>query len=197
MTIQRLRRYFLRLLFLAIGLVLLGTALLVAAGLRDDVAKSDVALVLGNKIEADGSPSLRLKARLDKTVELYQAGWFPRVIASGGVGKEGFDEAVVMKTYLVSRGIPDTAVIVDSDGITTYASARKTAVIARQENLKSVLVVSQYYHVPRSRLALERFGLSDVHGAHADFFEARDFYSVPRELFGYVSYLFRRYDPTK
>jgi vancomycin permeability regulator SanA len=179
---------------LALGLFIVATLGLVLAGLQDRLGKADVALVLGSKVELDGRPSLRLQARLDRTLELYRAGYFPAVIASGGVGKEGFDEAAVMKDYLVTAGIPAEQVIVDSLGNNTFLSARKTLEIVRERKLSSVLVISQYFHIPRSQLALERFGISPVYTAHARWFELRDLYSAPRELIGYVRYSLRRYD---
>jgi vancomycin permeability regulator SanA len=190
---RRSRRY---LLFLgaAIGLVLLGTIVLAAAGLHDHLGRSDVALVLGSKVQLDGTPSPRLCARLDRTLELYREGYFPSVIVSGATGREGYDEALVMRDYLVSHGIPVDHVIVDSGGTTTFASARNAIQIARAHRFESILVVSQYFHLPRARLALQRFGVLTVYSAHARIFELRDIYSSPRELIGYVSYLFRRYD---
>lgn len=192
----RFRKYLLVLVVAAIGLFVLGTGILALAGLRDQVGKADVALVLGSKVELDGTPSPRLRARLDRTVELYRDGYFPAVIVSGGTGIEGFDEAAVMRDYLVAQGIPAERIILDSDGVTTFASARNTLRIARQQQqpFGSVFVVTQYFHIPRSRLALNRFGIKTVYSAHAHHFELRDIYSAPRELVGYVSYLFRRYD---
>ena len=65
-------------LFITVGVVLgiflLGTGLLVLDGLCDHLGHADVALVLGSRVELDGSPSLRLRARLDRTLELYRAG---------------------------------------------------------------------------------------------------------------------------
>lgn len=178
----------------ALGLTLLGTAILVIDGLRDELGKADVALVLGSKVELDGTPSARLQARLDRTLEMYRAGYFSKVITSGGVGIEGFDEAVVMKDYLAARGIPKEHILVDSTGINTFASAKRTAEMARENGFKSVFVVSQYFHIPRSRLALHRFGISTVYSAHAHIFEGRDIYSSVREFLGYLSYWFREYD---
>lgn len=178
----------------AAAVLVLGTATLVVDGLSDRLGKADIALVLGSKVESDGKPSPRLRARLDRTLELYRAGYFPAVIASGSTGREGFDEASVMKDYLVSHGIPDDRVIVDSQGATTFMSARNTLNIVRQRKLSSVFVVSQYFHIPRARLALKRFGIVTVYSAHAHFFEARDAYSSFREVFGYPSYFFRHYD---
>ena len=167
---------------------------IIVSGLRDDIADSDVALVLGNKVELDGTPSKRLRARLDRTLELFRDGFFPSIIVSGGTGKEGFDEAAVMRDYLVSHGVPASQVITDSHGDTTFASAVNTARIAKEHGFKSVFVVSQYFHVPRARLALEHCNITEVHSAHARFFEWRDVFSVPRDTIGYGSYLFRRHD---
>lgn len=179
---------------MVVGLFLLGTGLLVLVGLHDQVGTADVALVLGSKVELDGTPSTRLRARLDRTLELYRAGRFPMIITSGGVGKEGFDEAAVMRDYLVANGVPKEHVIVDSYGMNTFASAKNTLRIARQRKFNSVFVISQYFHLPRARLALHRFGIATVFSAHAHIYEVRDIYSCGREFFGYLSYLFRKYD---
>ena len=164
---------------------------IIVSGLRDDIARSDVGLVLGNKVELDGTPSPRLRARLDRTLELFRGGFFPSIIVSGGTGKEGFDEAAVMRDYLISHGVPASAVITESHGDTTFASAVNTARIAKERGFKSVFVVTQYFHVPRARLALRNCNITDIHSAHARFFEWGDFLSVPRDTIGYGSYLFR------
>ena len=163
-------------------------------GLQDDLHHADAALVLGNTVEPDGSPSPRLQARLDRTLELYRAGYFPMVIVSGGIGKEGYDEAAVMKKYLSARGIPEGVIIADNQGTTTYASAQTALRILRGEKLASVMVISQYFHIPRARIALKKSGISPVYSAHAHYFEARDIYSTVREVFGCIEYQFRRYD---
>ena len=117
------------------------------------------------------------------------------MIASGGVGKEGFDEAVVMRDYLTAHGIPKDNVIMDSKGNTTFDSAQNTHRIIQQKHLKSVFVLSQYFHLPRSRLALKRTGIDEVRSASPRFFEMRDLYSAPRELLGWFSYLLRSFNP--
>ena len=99
-----------------------------------------------------------------------------------------------MKDYLVAHGILPEHVIVDSHGDTTFASAKNTLQIVRQQKFESVLVVSQYFHIPRARLALKRYHISTIYSAHARFFEFRDIYSSIREAVGYLSYLFRHYD---
>jgi vancomycin permeability regulator SanA len=184
-------------LTVVLGILFFGTAILVIAGLNDDLGHADVALVLGSKVETDGTPSARLRARLDQTLACYRAGYFPEVIVSGGIGKEGHDEAAVMRDYLVGHGIPAEHILMDNNGITTFASARNTRDIAQQVNFHTVFVISQYFHIPRARLALHRFGFATVYSVHAPYFEERDVYSAPREFLGYLSYLVRRYPSEK
>ncbi|MFC5473456.1 YdcF family protein [Paraherbaspirillum soli] len=160
-------------------------------GFFDRISASDVAIVLGSKVNPDGSVSPRLAARLDKTVELYRHGIFSNVIVSGGTGKEGVDEAVAMKKYLLARQIPAPSILVDSHGDTTMHTAINSAAIMRAHGFKSALLVSQYFHISRSRLALKRCGISSVYNAHPDFFEWRDMYSLAREVVGFYDYFLR------
>jgi vancomycin permeability regulator SanA len=176
------------------ALAILGAGAIVWDGLNDNLYHADVGVVLGSKVELSGRPSLRLKARLDHAAELYHSKHFPAIIVSGGIGREGFNEAVVMRDYLVERGIPVEAITVDSRGITTAATAINTRAILQQHDWHSVLVVTQYFHVSRSVLAMRRCGISNVYSAGARYFEWRDLYSIPRELAGYISYLFKTYD---
>lgn len=164
------------------------------AGLWDDVRPADVGIVLGNTVGRDGRPSDRLRARLDKAVELYRAGAFPEVIVSGGVGEEGFDEAAVMKQYMMASGVPADRVHADSRGLDTFETARNAGALMTARGWKSALVVSQYYHVPRCRLALRRVGVGEVSSAHANYFEVRDLYSTCREVAAYAYYLLRGYE---
>ena len=93
-------------------------------GLNDNLGTSDVAVVLGNKVELDGKPSKRLQGRLDRAVELYEKEYFNSIIVSGGTGSEGFDEAMVMKSYLVEKGIPEESIILDQDGYNSFMTAQ-------------------------------------------------------------------------
>lgn len=169
----------------------LATAVLVIDGLTDNIAKCDVAIVLGSKVELDGTPSARLKARLDRAADLYADGLFPWIIVSGGTGKEGFDEAAVMSAYLVSRGVPQTAILADPQGVNTQATAVNSAALMKAHDLKSAMAVTQYFHIPRTRMTLKTAGIEPVYTAHAKHFELRDLYSTPREVVGYAVYWLR------
>jgi vancomycin permeability regulator SanA len=181
-----------RLLLGLIAVAMVAVFLLAWDGLHDRLGKADAALVLGSKVELNGIPSPRLQARLDKAVKLYREGYFPVIIVSGGTGKEGYDEATVMRSYLLSSGIPWDRIVTDSHGVTTQATAADTARILHERHGESVLVISQYFHLPRCRMALFNNGVKQVYSAHADFFELRDAYSLLRELPACIKYGFLR-----
>ncbi|MGX9781759.1 YdcF family protein [Janthinobacterium lividum] len=170
------------------GLFLLATVALVLAGLNDKLAPADVIVVPGNTIAPDGTPSPRLQARLDVALKQFQEHRAPRILVSGATGKEGFDEAASMARYLQSRGVPASAILEDNQGWTTDATARNAAALMRQHGWRTAMVATQYFHVPRFRLALERNGIAVSGNVHAPYFELRDLYSVPRETVGYLVY---------
>ena len=161
-------------------------------GLSDDVPHSDVAVILGSKVELSGYPSARLAARLDRGIALYRAGVIKTLIVSGGTGKEGFSEAIVMRDYLFRMGVPLSGIIVDELGYNTEETARNCAAIMQLNGFKSVIVVTQYFHVSRTRMALKYHDIKDIHSAHAHYFELRDIYSTAREAVALPVYWARR-----
>lgn len=182
------------LVLLLAGLAMLGSLGIALVGLNDDIEPSDLAVVLGSQVLPNGQPSARLQARLDQAVALYRQGICARILVSGGTGKEGFSEAQVMARYLTDQGkIPRQTILLDEHGDTTEATALNTAQIMRGHKLESALIVTQYYHVPRTRLAFKKAGVPVVRGAHAHFFSLRDFYAIPRELIALPVYGLRHF----
>jgi len=167
---------------------LIHTCYVLYDGLKKPSAVTDVAVVLGNKVEPNGQPSPRLKARLDAALELFQQGKTNNIIVSGGHGKEGFYEADKMKEYLVEQGVPDSLIIVDNKGDNTLKTAINTQAICKAKGYKSVTVVSQWFHITRTKQMLKGSGLL-VDSAAPDYFEWRDFYAVTREFVAFYAYL--------
>lgn len=155
---------------------------IIVDGLNDRTEAADVAVVLGSKVMPDGTPSPRLKARLDRGIELYRDNHALFVLVSGGTGKEGFSEGRVMRDYAIAQGVPEDRVIMDEAGNTTGATAENAARKMRERGLTSAIAVSQYFHISRTRMALSDAGITDVGGAHAGYFELRDLYSIAREI---------------
>lgn len=131
---------------------------------REEARPADVILVLG-AAEYHGRPSPVLRARLDHALTLYRRGIAPRIMTTGGAGGERvFTESTVGRSYLISRGVPSEAIIVETEGESTVHSVALTGEILRRMGLRSVVVVSDGYHIYRVKRMLESNGLA-VYGS--------------------------------
>ncbi len=184
---------FLRLLPITAILFAVCASIITIQGLSDNINRADVIVVLGNKIENNGEPSLRLQARLEKAVQLYQKRYSSNIIVSGGIDNNGYDEAAIMRNYLRAKNIPEENIIPDNKGIDTFTSAKNTAEIMSSHHWTSVIIVSQFFHITRSTFAFRQFGIPVIYSAHADYYELRDVYSLGREVVAIIDYQFRSY----
>lgn len=141
------------------GLVLLGVLavvyvvanhLYVRALSDDDQARPSDAIVVLGAAQYDGAPSPVLQARLDHAADLYEQGYAPLVVVTGGK-QEGdrVTQALAGFTYLRDRGIPESSILLEVDGTSTYEELAATSRILRERGLSSVLMVSDGYHSAR------------------------------------------------
>jgi vancomycin permeability regulator SanA len=151
-------------------LAALGLALLTAGDLyilhvtRDRIVAdpgsapaSPYAMVLGNQVFPGGMPSRELALRLETGRQLYRAGRARRIIVSG-LARPGYDEPDVMAAWLEARGVPAADVVIDRGGYRTAASMADAAAM----DARSLLVVSQAYHLPRALYIAAHAGISAV-----------------------------------
>lgn len=172
------------------------TIVILSDGLRDERVPSDVAVVMGTGIDKDGRLTPRLEARLKTGAEVWREGLAPVIVTSGAVDRNGHDEAVMMRDALIGMGVPARDVIADSGGATSYDTAKDVSALMRERGWTNVIVVSQYYHISRTRYAFERFGVEHVAGIHAKYFDLRDLWSIVREFPAFYVYVFKNYDVT-
>jgi len=130
----------------------------------DEAQPADIIVVLG-AAEYRGKPSPVLRARLDHALTLYQRGLAPRILTTGGAGGDPvYTEGDVGRAYLVSRGVPSEAIVVDPKGASTVYATASAAEIMRRMALKSCIVVSDGYHIFRAKRMLQSSGMK-VYGS--------------------------------
>jgi uncharacterized SAM-binding protein YcdF (DUF218 family) len=126
---------------------------------REEAQPADVILVLG-AAEYRGRPSQVFRARLDHALELYNRKLAPQIMTTGGAGGETvFTEGGVGRAYLIGRGVPPEAVIVEAEGESTVHSTTLAGEIMRRMGLNSAIVVSDGYHIYRVKKMLQSRGL--------------------------------------
>ncbi|HMK91971.1 MAG TPA: YdcF family protein, partial [Thermoleophilia bacterium] len=118
-----------------------------------------VTVVFGTQVHGDGRPSVCLIDRVRTAAQLYKAGLTQRLLLSGGRGAdEPINETVAMRDLALGFGVPASAIEVDPNGVNTEATVRDTVPMVRAEGARQVGVVSDFFHLPRVKLAYERAG---------------------------------------
>ena len=122
----------------------------------------DMALVLGCGIK-NGEPSLMLRDRLDKAIDLYEKGYVQNIIVSG-THKNGYSEVDVMEKYLQKKGIAKEVIIRDDNGDSTRKSIKN---FYHNYKKKKVLIVTQKYHLYRALYLASNYELKAT-GVYAE-----------------------------
>lgn len=157
----RLRSPKVLLVIVGLGVAYVGfnfLSVLVASG-ADDRDRVDAIVVLG-AAQYDGDPSPVFRGRLDHAFELWSDGVAPLVVTTGSnqpgdrvtEGFAGFE-------YLRFEGVPEDALVVITDGASTWEQLAATARQLRQRGLESVVLVSDPYHALRLTQIADEVGL--------------------------------------
>jgi SanA protein len=129
-----------------------------------DVPPRAVAIVLGARVFADGTPSPILEDRLATALDLYRLGRVRRILVTGDNGSDRYDEVTVMQRWLLAHGVDPAHVQRDHAGFRTLDSMARAAQVFR---VRHAVVCTQRFHLARSMFLARRYGLDAV-GAEAD-----------------------------
>jgi uncharacterized SAM-binding protein YcdF (DUF218 family) len=158
---------------------------------RDETRPADAIVVFG-AAEYAGRPSPIFRARLDHAYTLYEAGLAPMVITTGASRDPRFTEGQVGHDYLRARGVPERALIAETQSGNTSRSAERVAAIMRANGMESCIAVSDGYHMFRIKKILGRYGV-EVYGAPrpvaVETTRYQRFRLLLRETLGYTAWL--------
>jgi len=118
---------------------------------EDQAAPADVICVFG-AAEYAGKPSPVLRARLDHALALYEHGIAPVVVTLGGSAPgDAYSEGQVGQAYLMANGVPEKAIIAETESRNTEEQTRRIVAIARTNGYRRVVIVSDPTHLFRIR----------------------------------------------
>lgn len=129
---------------------------------------SEVALVFGAGLAPGQAPSPLLAERVDAAIALYRAGKVRRLLMSGDNSDRFHDETYAMRKYALKQGVPESDVLGDDWGLSTFDSVVRAQ---RVFGVQRVILVTQRFHLPRALFIANSFGL-EAYGVAAD--EGRD-----------------------
>jgi uncharacterized SAM-binding protein YcdF (DUF218 family) len=147
-----------------IGLLALGTWAMAFVGVlfwsRRDTAQPATAIVVMGAAQYAGHPSPVLRARLDHAIDLWKRHLAPQIIFTGGFGdRDTESEAAVSRRYAILHGIPPKAILFENTGRTTNESLQQVAAILDGRRPRTVILVSDPFHMLRLTVLARRYGL--------------------------------------
>ena len=182
---RRLFNVIFQLISAAIVIFLLTAVWIVFDGLTDLGEKADVAWVFGSSQPPRGASD----PLLDRVIKLYTDGDFPFIVVSGST----HDQADVMAKYLESHDVPASAILKGAWGENTLDTARNMAETMKLHQFKSVMIVTDYYYVTRTKLELLHEGITDVQKAHVGKLHKADAMKIGREVVALYDFVAKDY----
>ncbi len=125
--------------------------------------------------------------RIVNALQLYKAGIIKNILISGGTGRidqeVGFPEAAALKEFLLLAGVPEAAIILETEANNTHENAKFSAeILAKQFPNQKILLFTSAFHMRRSAACFSKQGVA-FDGFTGDFF-AKD-----SQKFGLDDYL--------
>ena len=134
------------------------------------LAQHPTALVLGNRGFLNGKPNPCLTGRVDKGLDVLRVLNGSILVVSGGLDKEDMQfESQVMADHAVVAGFTGT-VVQERQSTSTYENLQYSTPLLLAVGNKSVVIVTEPYHLWRTRLMVQAQGLDkqfEVHYAAA------------------------------
>lgn len=128
------------------------------------VPPQPAAIVFGAGLRRDGTPTTVLADRVEAAAQLFHAGKAQRVLMSGASQTSRGNEPLAMRNLAVRLGVPPEAIQLDPQGQRTFATCERAL---RLFHVRSAILVSQRYHLPRALATCHALGIRAV-GAVAD-----------------------------
>jgi SanA protein len=123
-----------------------------------------VAIVFGAGLTRDGQPTTVLRDRVEAAAYLYFAGKVEKILMSGDNRFANYNEPGAMRTYALSLGVPDQAIVLDYAGRRTYDTCYRAKAIF---GVQQALLVTQTFHLPRALYLCNSLGVQ-ADGVSAD-----------------------------
>ena len=129
-----------------------------------------VLIVLGNRLNDDGSFTKAMQERMEITLDIVKKQSIDYIITSGGIANKNtkISEAEAMKQYLVSKGLDENKIITESKSMSTYENAEFSIPLALELNPDTVIVCSSLEHFTKQSYNLCTFFSEFLGNKHID-----------------------------
>lgn len=183
---DRIRKIFKWLVGALIVLVFLDVFLVAGfAVFSSQTQKADAIIVMGAAIN---SPALYNRSL--EGLELYEIGYAPVIVLSGGrISERDISEATYMQRAMQSKATKPLNLILDEASNSTFENIKNSKTLL--PDAKSVIIVTDKYHLARSVITAKALGFEDVFwSAPKAKYTSRELrYHYLREVIALMAYL--------
>mgnify|MGYP001073929613 CR=1 FL=1 len=146
----------------------------------ESITPQETGIVFGAGVTSDMRPTRMLRERLDTAIDLYEHEKIQTLIVSGDNRSSHYNEPEVMAQYLISAGIPEDVIILDTAGLRTYDTCYRAENVF---NIDTALLITHGYHLPRGLYLCSSFGIvsSGFSATQRTSYPAETFYKL-REI---------------
>ncbi len=124
-----------------------------------------VGLILGtSKRTTQGHNNKYFDERITTAVELYNSNKVEQLIVSGDNRTRYYNEPKDMLNALMDKGIPESSIILDYEGISTLDSVVRSKLVFKKDK---ILIITQDFHCYRALFIANYFGI-DAEAYSAD-----------------------------
>lgn len=135
-------------IILAISIFAFLEGYIIAAPYTNKPVKSDVAIVLGCKVD-----SVFLNNRVEKAYDLYRDGLVEKIIVTGGKGSGyNISEGEWQRNKLIYLGVRKEDIILENKSKNTYENIAFAKELMNENNLTSAIIVSNSFHLRRAQI---------------------------------------------
>ena len=121
-------------------------------GTYDRANKSDCIIVLGAAVQGT-SPSPVFEERIRHGMNLYTAGYAPKLLFTGGIGDgQNHSESSIGRSFAIEHGVPAPDILVEEKSRTTQQNLSEAYALMKEHQMNSAIIVSDPLHMKRAMM---------------------------------------------
>ncbi len=156
----RIRRIALWLLVAGFSWCLILGAVIWQYGEQDGAARSDCIIVLGAAVQGTTASPV-FEERIRHGIGLYDAGYAPKLLFTGGFGDgQIHSESGMGRSIAIRHGVPATDILIEETSRTTHQNLFEARSLMRLHGMRSAIVVSDPLHMKRAMMMADGLGMA-------------------------------------
>lgn len=156
---MKYKKVYILLIFMVIYILYVSVSIYSYSNIND-LRKADAAIVLGAAVWGE-KPSPVFEERINHGIWLYMNGYVDKIIFTGGKGENtSISESAAAKYYAIEHSVPENDILIEEKSSITQENIMYASKIAKENNISSVLLVSDPIHMKRAMLMCKDYNLT-------------------------------------